>query len=100
MIESDSVDGQGHTSLKLLTEICHYVTLNFRNDSGAFIQNDIFEQLGEPLVAELVTLSCLDKHFMPFIDKTVKMLVFEMVDRINNDSQWIRLNNAILLKTR
>ena len=100
MLEAESSDGQGHTMLKLLIKICENITLYFRNDSGAFLQSDTFELLAEPLVAELVTLCSLDKHFTPFIEDIVKPLVFEMVDRINNDSLWIRLNNAILMKTR
>jgi len=100
MLESDTSDGQGHTMLKLLIKICENLTVNFRSDSGAFIQGDIFELLAEPLVAELVALSSLGKHFSPFVEDTVKPLVFEMVDRINNDTLWIRFNNAILMKTR
>lgn len=47
-----------------------------------------------------MTLNSLGKHFNPFIEDTVKNLVFEMDERINNESLWIKLNNAILLKTR
>lgn len=94
------MDGQGHTMHKLLVKICENITLNFKHDNGAFIQSDIFESLAEPLVAELVTLQSLGDKFAPFIEETVKPLVFEMDDRINNESLWIKLNNAILLKTR
>jgi len=100
MLEADSADGQGHTMLKLLIKVCENITLHFRHDTGAFIQSDTFEMLAEPLVAELVTLSSMDQHFTPFVDDVVKPLVFEMVDRINNDALWIRFNNAILMKTR
>jgi len=100
MLEAASADGQGHTMFKLLTEVCTCLTLNFRHDSGAFIQTDIFEQLSEPLVSELVGLHSLDNHFFPFIESTLKPLVFEMLERINNESLWIRLNNSILMKTR
>lgn len=100
MLEASSADGQGHTMLKLLTEVCACLTLNFRHDSGAFIQTDIFELLSEPLVAELVGLNSLGSHFTTFIDESLKPLVFEMLDRINNDGLWIRTNNAILMKTR
>jgi hypothetical protein len=60
MLEASSVDGQGHTMFKLLTELCNCLTLNFRHDSGAFIQTDIFEQLMESRVTELVSLHSLD----------------------------------------
>lgn len=100
MLEASSSDGQGHTMLKLLKEVCACLALNFRHDSGAFIQTDIFEQLSEPLVAELVRLSSLGPYFTGFIDDSLKPLVFEMLDRINNDALWIRTNNAILMKTR
>lgn len=85
---------------KLLFNICQNITLNFKYDTGAFIQGDIFEQLAEPLVAELVTLKSLGEHFVPFIDDIVKPLVFEMNERINNESLWIKFNSAILMKTR
>ena len=85
---------------KLLDKVCENITLNFRHDTGAFIQGDTFELLAEPLVAELVTLHSLGEHFVPFIDDTVKPLVFEMNERINNESLWIKLNTALLLKTR
>ena len=85
---------------KLLVKVCENVTLNFKHDNGAFIQTDIYEVLAEPLVAELVTLQSLGNNYAPFIEETVKPLVFEMNDRINNESLWIKLNNAILLKTR
>ena len=39
-------------------------------------------------------------HFDGFIDNSVKPLIFEMVERINNDNLTIRLNTAILMKTR
>lgn len=85
---------------KLLVKVCENITLNFKYDTGAFIQGDIFEQLAEPLVAELVTLNSLGDHFNSFIEDTVKPLVFEMNDRINNESLWIKLNSAILMKSR
>lgn len=85
---------------KLLVKVCENLTLNFKHDTGAFIQGDIFEQLAEPLVAELVTLNSLGEHFTPFIEETVKPLVFEMDDRINNESLWIKMNSAILMKSR
>lgn len=69
-------------------------------DSQSFIQSDLFEQFAEPLVAELVTLVSLGDEFDEFVSESVCPLVFEMVDRINNDGLWIRLNTAILMKTR
>lgn len=43
LLEALSMDGQGHTMHKLLVTICENLTLNFKHDSGAFIQSDIFE---------------------------------------------------------
>lgn len=85
---------------KLLVVMCENLTLNFKNDTGAFIQGDIFELLAEPLVVEMLTLVSMGKYYNEFIDKTVKVLAYEMIERINNDSLWIRFNNAILMKTR
>ena len=96
----EAADGQGHTMRKLLIVICENLALNFRSDTGAFIQSDIFELLAEPLVVEMLTLVSLGKYYAEFIDKTLKILAFEMIERINNDSLWIRFNNAILMKTR
>lgn len=100
IFEGSSSDGQGHSMRKLLIELCNCLALNFRHDSGSFIQTDIFEQLAEPLVAELVALNSLAPFFTSFIDDSLKPLVFEMLDRINNESLWIRMNNALLMKTR
>ena len=51
-------------------------------------------------MVELLTLVSLGKYYNEFIDNTVKVLAFDMIERINNDSLWIRFNNAILMKTR
>lgn len=83
-----------------MTQACLNTSLHFKHDNGAFIQADIFEQLAEPLVAELVTLYSMGSSFDAFLEKSVKPLVFEMVERINNDNLTIRFNNAILMKTR
>lgn len=37
---------------------------------------------------------------MGFVDRSLKPLVFEMDDRINDDAMWIKLNLAVLMKTR
>lgn len=37
---------------------------------------------------------------MGFVERSLKPLVFEMDDRINDDSMWVKLNYAILMKTR
>jgi hypothetical protein len=91
---------QCHTVFKLLTEVCRNLQLNFHHDTGAFIQADIFEEFAEPFVAELITLVGLDTHFDSYVENTLKPLVFEMMDRINNEGLWMRFNNAILMKTR
>ena len=56
--------------------------------------------MAEPLVVELLTLVSLGTYFDAFINDTLKVLVLEMIERINNDTLWIRFNNAILMKTR
>ena len=71
-----SSDGQGHTFFKLLTLICDNLTAFFASDTNQFIQADIFEQLAEPLIVKLITLNALKEHFKPFIENTVKPLIF------------------------
>jgi hypothetical protein len=47
----------------------------------------------------LVTLL---KHsdFTSFIETSVKPLVLDMNERINDDSSWQKLNYAVMMKTR
>lgn len=42
------------------------------------------------------------KHsdFASFIESTVKPLVLDMNERINDDSSWQKLNYAVMMKTR
>lgn len=47
----------------------------------------------------MVTLVGVDKY-MDFIEETLKPSIFEIIDRINNDDMWKKLNYEILLKTR
>ena len=70
----------------------------FRHDSTCFIQNDTFEKLCDPVADLLTVLKVSD--FMGFVDRSLKPLVFEMDDRINDDAMWIKLNLAVLMKTR
>ena len=97
---SQASSNQEQTAFKLLTEVCRNLALNFHHDTGAFIQADIFEEFAEPLVTELLTLVSLDAYFDSFIENSLKPLVLEMNDRINNESLWMRFNTAILMKTR
>lgn len=98
--ESNSADGKGHSMRKLLFTVTQNLTLNFKHDNGGFIQTDVFEELAEPIVGELVTLVNLGEYYDEYIESYVKTLIFEMMERINNESMWIRLNNSLLLKTR
>ena len=82
----------------LLTEVCLTLQMNFKFDTNAFIQNDTYEILCDP-VADLVTLLKIT-DFAKFVEKTVKPLVHDMDERINDDNMWQRLNYAILMKTR
>ena len=50
-------------------------------------------------VADLVTLLKVSE-FSQFVEKSVKPLVHDMDERINDDNMWQRLNYAILMKTR
>uniref|UniRef100_A0A7S3FYX5 HEAT repeat-containing protein 1 n=1 Tax=Strombidium rassoulzadegani TaxID=1082188 RepID=A0A7S3FYX5_9SPIT len=96
-----ALNNGGHTNLKLLFLVCDNIALNFRMDSDSFIQTDIFEMLAEPIVAELLTLLSIgEDNYVKFTSEVLNPLVFEMVDRLNNDTYWIRLSNAILMKTR
>ena len=70
----------------------------FKYDRGAFIQNDSFEKLCEP-VANLVEVLSVTNVFA-FVDQSVKPLVRELNERINDDAMWAKLNYEILLKTR
>lgn len=89
ILDSQSIDGQGHTFVKLLRQICLNLTLNFSKDINSFIQADIFEKIAEPVVSEMITLSAMKKHFKPFIDDILKPLIFEMIDRIDNSQLQI-----------
>jgi len=48
----------------------------------------------------LITLDSLKEHFKPFVEDTVKPLMFEMLDRIDQATLWNQMNNYILLKSR
>lgn len=85
-------------SEQLLVELCRTIRLLFKHDATCFIQNDSFEKLVEP-VADLLSLLRLT-DLLAFVESSVKPMVFEIDDRINEDSMWLKLNYAILLKTR
>ena len=72
--------------------------LCFKHDATCFIQNDVFEKLCDPVADLLCVLKV--SNYVGFVEKSLKPLCFEMDDRINDDSMWIKLNYAILMKTR
>jgi len=55
--------------------------------------------LCEP-VADLLSVLKFTDFTAKFVENSIKPLCFEMDDRINDDSMWIKLNYAILMKTR
>lgn len=73
--------------------------INFSYDNLSFIQNDTVEKVSEPL-ASLVTLSGLSGKYTTFIESHLKPAVFEVVERINNDDMWKKINYDILMHTR
>ena len=74
------------------------IRLNFLYDSLSVIQNDTFEKLSEPL-SKLLTLP-LGSSYLPFVEHTLKPCIFEIVERINNDDMWKKINYDILMHTR
>ena len=72
--------------------------LLFKHDSTHYLQNDSFERLCDP-IADLLTL-LRHSDFFGMVEKVLKPLVFEMNDRINDDAMWVRMNYAIVMKTR
>eukprot|EP00347_Sterkiella_histriomuscorum_P023758 403333488 len=90
---------QQHTLFDLMKLACENIRLNFLYDNLAFIQNDSFEKLSDPL-SNLVALEQLGKHYLPFIEDTLKPTIFEAVERINNDDMWKKINNELLMHTR
>ena len=73
--------------------------LNFSYDNLSFIQNDTVEKISEPL-AGLVNLTSLATKYTTFIESHLKPAIFEVVERINNDDMWKKINYDILMHTR
>lgn len=96
--EIEMIESQ-HTYFELLLLSLENIRLNFLFDNLAFIQNDSFEKLSDPL-ANLVLLESLGKHYLPFVEDDLKPCVFEVVERINNDDMWKKINNELLMHTR
>lgn len=70
-MEANTV-GESHSVFTVLKLCCQTIQFNFKHDVNAFIQNDSFEKLSEP-VAELVTVIGLDSLvFKEFIQTSVK----------------------------
>ena len=97
--ELNHVDFSQELSEELLVSACRTLQLCFKHDSSCYIQNDSYEQLCDP-VADLLSLLKFSDFTAKFVEHSIKPLCFEMNDRINDDSMWIKLNYAILLKTR
>ncbi len=97
--EVDITSEEGHNYYELLLLTVENVKLNFTNDNQAFIQNDTFEKLSEPL-ANLATLPTLGAKYLTFIEDSLKPTIYEAVDRINNDDMWKKINNELLMQTR
>lgn len=96
--EIDHSEVSQDLSEKLLYEVCNTLTLLFKYDTGCFIQVDTYESLSEP-VADLLTLLKVS-NFSDFVEKRLKSLIFEMDDRINDDATWVKLNYALLMRSR
>ena len=92
-------DEQNHTLFELLKLVVENLRLNFTNDNASFIQNDVFEKISEPL-SSLVTLGTLGSQYNSFIEESLKPTVFEVVERINNDDMWKKINYDLLMHTR
>lgn len=84
--------------LVLLKQVCHLIELNYKYDTGTFLQNDTFETLCDPIadLFELTTIPAFDS----FVENTLKPLILEMDERSNDDSLWQKLNFTLLMKTR
>ena len=82
----------------MLAEVCLTFQLLFKHDSSCFIQNDTYEKLCDPVADLLSVLKVSD--FMKLVEKSIKPLVYEMDDRINDDAMWVKMNYAVLMKTR
>ncbi|TNV87638.1 hypothetical protein FGO68_gene2900 [Halteria grandinella] len=98
-LEFDQDDEQNHTLFELLQLVVENTRINFSYDNLSFIQNDTVEKVSEPL-ASLVTLSGLSGKYTTFIESHLKPAVFEVVERINNDDMWKKINYDILMHTR
>lgn len=50
-------------------------------------------------MAELTTLLKVS-DLLQFIEESAKPMLYELIDRVDNDSMWQQMNYSILLKTR
>jgi hypothetical protein len=48
----------------------------------------------------MVTLTALGSEYNNFLEVTMKSTVFDIVERINNDEMWKKINYDILMYTR
>ncbi|CDW83415.1 heat repeat-containing protein 1 [Stylonychia lemnae] len=96
--EYENIDST-HTMYDLMILACENIRLNFLYDNMAFIQNDTFEKLSEPL-SNLSTLEVLGNQYLNFIEDSLKPTVLEIIERINNDDMWKKINNELFMHTR
>lgn len=83
---------------KLAIKTCELIKFTFKYDASAFIQADTFEKLCDP-VANLLTCSGVT-DFAGFVEDSIKPMIVEMNERINDDAMWIKLNLSLLMQTR
>jgi U3 small nucleolar RNA-associated protein 10 len=98
-IDFNADDKHCHTFYELLTLTIKNMQLNFVFDNVSFIQNDTFEKISEP-IAQLVTLTQIGSEYNNFLEDVLKPGVFDIVERINNDDMWKKINYDILMHTR
>ena len=98
-IDFNADDKENHTFYEVLTLAVKNIQLNFVFDNVSFIQNDSFEKISEPL-AKLVTLTSIGSEYTNFLEDVLKSCVFDIVERINNDDMWKKINYDILMHTR
>lgn len=45
-------------------------------------------------------MNSFGEQFKPFVEECIKPLIFELLDRIDQPTLWVKMNNEILLKSR
>ena len=78
--------------------MCELIKCNFKFDASSFIQADSFEKLCDP-ISNLLNCTGISQ-FGQFVEDSLKPLLLEMNERINDDAMWIKINLSILMHTR